>query len=65
MVIPYQLIVYLEINCLWICIGDSFGMNFDPVTGKLWDKENGPEYGDEINLVEPRFYSEWKKVQGT
>ena len=43
---------------------NSFGMDFDPVTGKLWDTENGPEYGDEINLVEPGFNSGWNKVQG-
>jgi glucose/arabinose dehydrogenase len=39
-------------------------MDFDPVTGKLWDTENGPEYGDEINLVEPGFNSGWSTVQG-
>ena len=43
---------------------NSFGMDFDPVTGKLWDTENGPWYADEINLVEPGFNSGWKKVQG-
>jgi glucose/arabinose dehydrogenase len=45
-------------------IRNSFGMDFDPVTGKLWDTENGPNFGDEINLVEPGFNSGWKKVQG-
>ena len=45
-------------------IRNSFGMDFDPVTGKLWDTENGPNYGDEINLVEPGFNSGWSKVQG-
>jgi glucose/arabinose dehydrogenase len=45
-------------------IRNSFGMEFDPVTGKLWDTENGPDYGDEINLVEPGFNSGWHKVQG-
>ncbi len=38
-------------------IRNSFGMDFDPVTGKLWNTENGPAYGDEINLVEPGFNS--------
>ena len=42
---------------------NSFGMNFDPVTGKLWDTENGGLY-DEINLVEPGFNSGWEKVIG-
>jgi glucose/arabinose dehydrogenase len=45
-------------------IRNSFGIDFDPVTGKLWDTENGPDYGDEINLVEPGFNSGWNKVQG-
>jgi glucose/arabinose dehydrogenase len=45
-------------------IRNSFGIDFDPVTGNLWDTENGPDYGDEINLVEPGFNSGWMKVQG-
>jgi aldose sugar dehydrogenase len=45
-------------------IRNSFGMDFDPVTGKLWDTENGPNYGDEINLVEPGHNSGWAQVQG-
>jgi aldose sugar dehydrogenase len=45
-------------------IRNSFGMDFDPITGKLWDTENGPDYGDEINLVEPGFNSGWRVVQG-
>jgi aldose sugar dehydrogenase len=45
-------------------IRNSFGMDFDPLTKKLWDTENGPKYGDEINLVEAGFNSGWKEVQG-
>ena len=45
-------------------IRNSFGIDFDPVSGKLWDTENGPEYGDEINLVSPGFNSGWIVVQG-
>ena len=45
-------------------IRNSFGMDFDPVTGNLWDTENGPGNGDEINLVKPGFNSGWSKVQG-
>lgn len=45
-------------------IRNSFGMDFDPVTGNLWDTENGPTYGDEINLVKPGFNSGWNHVQG-
>ena len=45
-------------------IRNSFGIDFDPVSGKLWDTENGPQYGDEINVVEPGFNSGWKQVMG-
>jgi len=45
-------------------IRNSFGLDFDPLTGNLWDTENGADYGDEINLVNPGFNSGWKKVQG-
>jgi glucose/arabinose dehydrogenase len=43
---------------------NSFGIDFDPVSGKLWDTENGDNCCDEINLVEPGFNSGWAKVQG-
>ena len=45
-------------------IKNSFGIGIDPVTNNLWDTENGPQFGDEINLVKPGFYSGWEKVQG-
>lgn len=45
-------------------IRNSFGIDFDPVTGILWDTENGPNFGDEINLVPQGFNSGWLKVQG-
>jgi aldose sugar dehydrogenase len=45
-------------------IRNSFGLAFDPVTGKLWATENGPEDDDEINLVEPGFNSGWVQVHG-
>jgi aldose sugar dehydrogenase len=45
-------------------IKNSFGFDFDPITGKLWDTENGPTFGDEINLVEPGFNSGWASIQG-
>jgi glucose/arabinose dehydrogenase len=45
-------------------IRNSFGMDFDPITGNLWDTENGPTYGDEINLVQPGFNSGWTRIQG-
>ena len=45
-------------------IRNSFGLDFDPLTGKLWDTENGPYFGDEINLVEPGFNSGSDKIFG-
>jgi aldose sugar dehydrogenase len=45
-------------------IRNSFGMDFDPVAGKLWDAETGRNFGEEINLVEPGFNSGWMKAQG-
>ncbi|MDW0127504.1 MAG: PQQ-dependent sugar dehydrogenase [Nitrososphaeraceae archaeon] len=43
---------------------NSFGMDFDPLSGNLWNTENGPGNGDEINLVLPGFNSGWQQVQG-
>jgi aldose sugar dehydrogenase len=45
-------------------IRNSFGFDFDPVTKNIWDTENGPGYGDEINLVEPGFNSGWLEITG-
>ena len=45
-------------------IRNSFGMDFDPVTGNLWDTENGPTAGDEINLIYPGFNGGWALIQG-
>ena len=45
-------------------IRESFGMDLDPVTGTLWNTENGANWGDEINLVGPGFNGGWNKVQG-
>jgi glucose/arabinose dehydrogenase len=45
-------------------IRNSFGIDFDPITGNLWDTENGPNFGDEVNLVKPGFNSGWNEVQG-
>jgi len=44
-------------------IRNSFGMDFDPVTGNLWDTENGDHCCDEINLVEPGFNSGWDGIK--
>ncbi|MDQ3872950.1 MAG: PQQ-dependent sugar dehydrogenase [Thermoproteota archaeon] len=45
-------------------IRNGFGMDFDPVTGNIWDTENGPNNYDEINLVQAGFNSGWAKIQG-
>jgi glucose/arabinose dehydrogenase len=45
-------------------IKNSFGFDFDPITDNLWDTENGPSFGDEINLVEAGFNSGWANIQG-
>ncbi|MDP7197364.1 MAG: PQQ-dependent sugar dehydrogenase, partial [SAR202 cluster bacterium] len=42
-----------------IGIRNSFGLTIDPVTGNLWETENGPEYFDEVNLVTKNFNSGW------
>lgn len=47
-----------------IGIRNSFGIDFDPVTRTLWDTENGPTAGDEVNMVEPGFNSGWVQIQG-
>ncbi|HKG42583.1 MAG TPA: PQQ-dependent sugar dehydrogenase [Nitrososphaeraceae archaeon] len=45
-------------------VRNSFGMTFDPITGILWNTENGEESYDEINVVEGGFNSGWKAVMG-
>jgi glucose/arabinose dehydrogenase len=32
-------------------IRNSFGFTFDPVTGELWETENGPSCNDEVNHI--------------
>ena len=45
-------------------IRNSFGISFDPITGNLWDTENGEGKFDETNLVKPGFNSGWYKIMG-
>jgi glucose/arabinose dehydrogenase len=45
-------------------IRNGFGMAFDPVSGELWDTENGPNAYDEINRVQPGFNSGWEQILG-
>lgn len=43
---------------------DSFGIDFDPITGNLWDAEPGRIISDEVNLVEPGFNGGFEALQG-
>ena len=43
---------------------NSFGITFDPLTGNLWQTENGPDVYDEINIVKPGFNSGWIQLMG-
>ena len=45
-------------------IRNSFGMTFDPITGYIWDTENGEATYDEVNLVKPGFNSGWYQAMG-
>jgi glucose/arabinose dehydrogenase len=45
-------------------IRNSFGMAFDPVSGNLWDQENGEDAFDELNLVQPGMNSGWIQIIG-
>jgi glucose/arabinose dehydrogenase len=43
---------------------NSFGMAFDPVSGDLWEQENGDDSFSELNRVEPGFNSGWVQIMG-
>ena len=45
-------------------IRNSFGMAFDPISGKLWTEENGDDAFDEINRVSPGFNGGWIQLIG-
>ncbi|MEX2207645.1 MAG: PQQ-dependent sugar dehydrogenase [Myxococcota bacterium] len=45
-------------------IRNSYGIAFDPVTGVLWETENGPDGYDELNRVAPGFNSGWTVLMG-
>ena len=45
-------------------VRNSFGMDFDPQTGVLWDTENGASQYDEINRALPGFNSGWENIMG-
>ena len=43
---------------------NSFGMDFDPISGHLWEEENGDDSFSELNLAEPGFNSGWVQIMG-
>ena len=45
-------------------IHNGFGMDFDPITGILWNTEPGHWINDEINIVRPGFNSGYGIIQG-
>ena len=45
-------------------IRNTYGLDIDPVTGIIWDTENGHNSFDEVNLVQKKFNSGWNKIQG-
>jgi glucose/arabinose dehydrogenase len=45
-------------------VRNGFGMAFDPLSGNLWDEENGEDAFDEMNLVERGMNSGWTQVTG-
>jgi glucose/arabinose dehydrogenase len=45
-------------------IRNGFGMDFDPVSGALWEQENGDDSFSELNRVEPGLNSGWVQIMG-
>jgi glucose/arabinose dehydrogenase len=45
-------------------IRNGFGMAFDPVSGDLWEQENGDDSFSELNRVEPGMNSGWVQIMG-
>lgn len=45
-------------------IRNSFGMAIDPISGTLWNTENGPGKYDELNIVKKGFNSGWGVTMG-
>lgn len=41
---------------------NQLGLAFHPETGKLWASENGPQGGDEMNIIEPGANYGWPLV---
>jgi aldose sugar dehydrogenase len=50
----------------WFAYGvrNTYGIAFDPLTGNLWDTENGPGTMDEINRITSGMNSGWNAIMG-
>ncbi len=45
-------------------VRNSFGLAVDPLSGNLWDEENGDDSFDEINLITPASNNGWVQIMG-
>ena len=45
-------------------VRNSFGMAFDPMSGNLWNEENGDDSFDEINMIPPGANNGWVQIMG-
>jgi glucose/arabinose dehydrogenase len=45
-------------------IRNSFGMDFDPISGALWDQQNGDDTFDELNRIPSGANLGWVQVMG-
>ena len=45
-------------------IRNGFGLAFDPLTGRLWEQENGDDAFDEMNRIEGGFNGGWIQLMG-
>ena len=43
-------------------IRNAIGLAFHPQTGELWETENGPQGGDEINVIRPGLNYGWPLI---
>ncbi len=43
-------------------IRNALGLVFHPETGELWEHENGPQGGDEINIIRPGLNYGWPVI---
>jgi glucose/arabinose dehydrogenase len=54
-----------EVASYWAYgVRNSFGLTLDPVTGDVWDTENGPGSHDEVNRLDPGDNSGWVQIMG-